>query len=428
MALLVLHTSNASRRAHFVTARRRCERLALMMSPVGWEAGYVDTVVEAGAHDVEACVEAALALHERDTVDGVVTFVEHCMVTAAAVAHALGVPFVSVESARLARDKFAMRSRASRAGLACPAFGLARDAAEACRLARRLSYPLVLKPIIGGGSKYVVRVDSDAEVHDSFDRTVNGAWASFRHDALWPPAREEYGEALLVEQYLDGAEVSVESLILDGETVPIVIHDKPEPMAGPFFEERYSCTPSRHDPLVQQALRESTIRLNRALGLDMGATHTEFRITGDGPVFLEVAARIGGGPIYGSVLASTGVDMVEAVIDQALGRRVRLPAIGCRPTGLLDFFADADGRVVAVEGADELRADPAVVELEVYRRPGDLVLAPPKTSQGDAHAVFVGDTLADVDALCERIQHMLRFRVAAGSVSPEPAASGHEGP
>ncbi len=103
---------------------------------------------------------------------------------------------------------------------------------------------------------------------------------------------------------------------------------------------------------------ELTAAAHKELGITIGATHTEFRVRPDqDPMILETAARLGGGPIYRSVLLSTGVDMVHAVLDLALGRRpgIRV-AEPPAPTGFYLFFADRAGTIKAVHGVEEAAA------------------------------------------------------------------------
>ena len=134
--------------------------------------------------------------------------------------------------------------------------------------------------------------------------------------------------------------------MIDGQTEVLAIHDKPLPMNGPYFEEVFYATPSELPGPALARIMELTAAAHKEPGITIGATHTEFRVRPDqDPMILETAARLGGGPIYRSVLLSTGVDMVHAVLDLALGR---LPGIRVAeppaPTGFYLFFADRAAR------------------------------------------------------------------------------------
>lgn len=402
--VLILHTCNASRRRHFAAARAYGCRLVLLMQHASWETEFVNRVEEVDTSDIAATVAAVRRLAETETIDGVVTFVEHSVPSAAAAAAAVGANFVSQRSARLARDKFAMRKALQAGGVPNPRFALARDLAEARRACLEVTYPVVLKPLLGGGSMYIRRISDEGELKRHFHALQRGAWEDLRYDPLYRECHDRYGNALLVEQYLPGGELSVESLVFDGQTHCVAIHDKPLPMEGPYFEERYSRIPTMFDQSIQQQVAEATAQAHRALEIDVGATHTEFRITDEGPVILETAARLGGGPIFGSVLLSLDFDMVRAVIDLALGRRPELPSAEPRIVGSRLIFAEREGKIEAIRGLVACRELPGVAEVEVYVARGDYALLAPRAFQAHGHMFVLAE---DYESLEQRIQQAI---------------------
>jgi biotin carboxylase len=410
--ILIVHTANGSRRRHFRAARRLCPRLALLQHAPTWESGLVDRVADVDTRDLDTCVTAARRLDAVERIEGVIAFVEHSVSAAAAVAAALGLPFVSPDTATLTRDKYRMRRALAAGGVPCPGFGLARSVEEALELGDRLGYPLVIKPLIGGGSMFIRRVDGPAELRTHFETFRAGAWDSFDYDPLHASGERDYGNALLVEQYVEGGEISVESLIVDGTTRVLVIHDKPLPMRGPLFEEIYHRTPSQLPAATQGLVRTLVSRMHAALGMTVGASHAEFRIPAEGPpVALEVAARIGGSGIYASVLTSTGIDMMAAVIELSRGSVPEVPQQPPVPAGFFTVSAGAEGILRRVRGIEEVRRDRAVVEVDIYKVPGDEVLVPPRVFQSHGHVVLAADSLAAVDAAFDRLRDVLVFEV-----------------
>jgi biotin carboxylase len=148
------------------------------------------------------------------------------------------------------------------------------------------------------------------------------------------------------------------------------------------------------------------------MNITTGATHVEFRLRGGvEPVLLEAAARLGGGPIYRSVQLSTGVDMVEAMLDLAAGRTPTIaPRSAPRPVGFRNIFPDAAGTLVAIHGVDEARADPAVDEIEIYRTVGDHLDVPPRTFQGHGHVIFSADTPDHLDEVFDHLVRTVRLQ------------------
>lgn len=400
MSILILHKSNASRRRHLERTaeyvKANGERLLLLVKNPTWEHELADVVVSVDTSDIKATVAAVrdLAASESEPIRAVAAFVGHSVPAAAAVASVLGLPFISEHAAHTVRDKYEMRQAFDSESIPQPAYGLARTVEEAMEQAARIGFPLVMKPLVDNDSGYLRRVDDCDELTEYFATVQRGAWAGIENNPLYEWTMDEYKYAIILEQYVPGAEISVESIVVDGRAHVIAIHDKPLPMDGPYFADVHYTTPSRLPEDVQQRVIELVAAAHRAIGIEMGATHTEFRIQDDGtPKILETAARLGGGPVYQSVLLSTGVDMVAAVLDVASGRQPDLsPKPEPTPTGFYLFFAERAGRISAITGVREAGLNPRVHELSVYRRVGDTVDVPPRVWQSHGHVIFTAES------------------------------------
>jgi biotin carboxylase len=416
MTILLVHRSKPSRREHLRRARqyadRHHQRLVLVTDRItGWESELVDDYAVVPTTNLDAAIEAALQLASRAGIDAVTTLVEHAVPAAAAVAQQLGLPFVSPKTARLARDKYAMRQAFDKAGLRQPPFELVIGVGQATDAASRIGYPVILKPVLGGGSKYVRRVDNAAELAAQFPTIQRGSWDGFAHDPLHGDCLREYGEAVLLEGFIKGQEICVESLVNRGRTQVVAVHDK-QAMDGPYFAEKDCTTPSRFSPEMIYADVDSA---HRALGIDIGATHTEFRIGDDSlPVMVETGSRLGGGPIYRSVLTSTGFDLVDAVLDLANGRDpLPMPRAPARLVGLCTLFAEKAGRITGAYGLREIAEHPLVDEVAFYHQIGDLVEVPPEASAAHAHVVFHADTDAELAKVRAEVTAGVRIVTAA---------------
>jgi biotin carboxylase len=412
MSILILHKKNLSRRRHLAQAQQYAseqgQRLLLVMKDPTWEADFADRVVVADTSSIDETVAAVreLAASETEPIAAVASFAEAAVPAVARVAAQLGLPGVSERSARLARDKHAMRTAFAAAGVPQPRFGLARTVDEACATARRTGYPLVLKPVLGTGSMYVRSVDHEDELREHFEFLLGGAWAGFQADPLYRASFDEHRGALLIEEFVGGPEICVESLVVDGVTHVLAIHDKPLP-TGPTFEEVYACTPTRLPADVVARVVAATEAVHSALNIEVGASHVEFRLRdGEHPAVLEAAARMGGGPIYRSVLLSTGIDMVRAVLDIAAGREpVIQPRERPTPVGFWNIFPERSGALTAVHGVEQARTDPRADEVAIYRAIGEHLDVPPQTFQGHGHLIF---TTGELDELDEVFDHFVR--------------------
>lgn len=419
MALMILHTRNASRRKHLAkaaeTAHALGHRAIVVVEEPSWEAEYVDAVYPAPTGDLEAtvarCVE--IARQEPEPVAGVIAFVEHSVPAAAAVAAELGLPYISPETAAKSRDKLSMRRAFEAVGISQPRFALASSVEEAQKAAESIAYPLVMKPIIGGGSMFVRRVDGPEELAENFEEIQKGAWAGFDYDPLFF-LKSRYAEGILLEEFLRGDEISVESYVQDGVTTVVAVHDKPTPMDGPFFEETFYATPTVLTGETLEKVEKFTELAHQGLGITQGATHTEFRISPSGePYILETGARLGGGPVYQSVLLSTGIDMVEVLTKVSLGEAadVVVDRENARHVGFSLHFGDRPGQLVGVDGVDDLDADESVSEVMVYAQVGDLIDVPPRVWQAHGHVIFTGGSREEIVDKQRQVNRTIRFQV-----------------
>lgn len=416
---MILHTRNASRRKHLAkaaeTAHALGHRAIVIVEEPSWEHEYVDAVYSAPTGDLQAtvaqCVE--IAKQESEPIAGVIAFVEHSVPTAAAVAAELGLPYISPATAEKSRDKLSMRNAFEEVGISQPRFALASSIEEAHQAALSISYPLVMKPIIGGGSMFVRRVDTPEELTEHFEEIRTGAWAGFDYDPLFF-LKSRYSAGILLEEFLRGDEISVESYVQDGETTVVAVHDKPIPMDGPYFEETFYATPTELAGETLERVKKFTMLAHQSLGIAQGATHTEFRISPSGePYILETGARLGGGPVYQSVLLSTGIDMVEVLTKVALGEPADVVVDGekLRHVGFSLHFGEQPGELLAVEGIEALEASESVSEVMIYCRIGDKIDVPPRVWQAHGHVIFTGASREEVVENQRKVNEILRLHV-----------------
>ena len=224
---------------------------------------------------------------------------------------------------------------------------------------------------------------------------------------------ESRGGAVLVEEHVEGPEVTVNAVSLDGRFVPLTVTDRLTAAPPAFGVALAHAWPSAHD--VEEAAAVAG-RAVAALGILNGPSYTQLRLGPDGPVVMEVAARLGGGHDAELCAAATGVDLNAMAVAFALGEDADVsPLHGFRPEGgaAVVFLVPPVGRLAAVEGVTEAEALPGVRWARVYRRPGQ-VLGPLRRGADRAGAVLT--TGNDRDEALERGRRAadaVRFRIDA---------------
>lgn len=274
------------------------------------------TVVDRSGLTVGGVVDALT--REVGTVHGVIAFSDAQLAPAAELAGAMGLPGNSPATVERLNDKSEQRAALAAAGLPTPGFVRIPadvDVARAVDLASSLRPPLVVKPVLGDSSSDVVRVDDHGTLADAL-----GSSRPRRHE-------------LVVEEYLGdppdpGATiapyVSVESLVVDGDFVPLAISGR-FPLAEPF-RETGDFMPHVLAPSPAAAVVAAAASAARALGVTSGALHTEIKLTADGPRIIEVNGRVAGGGINAVYSERKGVALTWLAAAVALGLAVDPPA------------------------------------------------------------------------------------------------------
>lgn len=268
---------------------------------VAWAEGayckdYADHFCDISIVDKEAIVK----LCKDEGIDGVISnAIEAAVPTMAYVSEKCGFNGNSYESACKAINKKEMRKAvASYSACPQPKFHILTDSNWFPD-----EYPVIVKPTDSSCSNGVTKVNSKEE----FGRAV-----------LRASEASERGE-ILVEEFVSGQEVSVESISYHGKHYVLTVTDK-ETTGEPYFVETAHHQPSTLPEDVIQRLKESVPRILDALGISNGASHAEFKIDDTGSIkFIEIGARGGGDHIsYQLVRLSTGYDYVKGMIEVAL--------------------------------------------------------------------------------------------------------------
>lgn len=385
------------------------------------------TPLLAGALDcVRQDIEVSIArikeyCAERDSVPvGIVCLSETGMVFCARVAAALHLRFADADTVVLSRDKSAMRRVFEGAGLPTVPSGTAATVEEASAIARGIGYPVVLKPLIAGGSLFIRRINDEEELCESFAELLTSGIRVISQDPLAVEMFKALGRPRLqVEKLIGGTtqfptrlplpvgEISVEGCVLDGVVHVLGFHDKPLPANGPYYEEVLWSTPTRTGPRWIEALTHLAQKTVAAVQHDWGVFHMEARTTETGPVLLEIAARMGGGPIYRSLRESTGIDMIEIMYriatHQDVGSALLSPSHAV-PVVTFGLFAE-EGRLVRIEGIDEVARHPWVLETPIYEPPNNYIHRAPRSDHCTVHVMVKAsshDEAEDVGLWAER--------------------------
>lgn len=260
--------------------------------------------------------EQILQICQKKQIDGICTIASDVAApTVAYIAEKLGLVGNSYESAVRSYNKYQMRNAFVKANVPCPQYICVTSLEEAltnqwlkeCLMLRGINTEgvVIVKPSDRSGSLGVMKVKRREELPMAIDNAIR---LSFKHEAM-------------VEQFIEGKEISVEFISCNGKHYPLQITDKVTTEA-PYFVELEHHQPAELPFEMYERIYAVTNRALTALGITNGASHSEYRITKDGRIYvMEIGARMGGDFIGSDLVQlSTGYDFVKGVIDVALGR------------------------------------------------------------------------------------------------------------
>ena len=339
--------------------------------------------------------EGALGVAKRYNVDGVMAINDFGVRAAAYVAQSLGLVGISMETAHAANDKGIMREVWQKAGLPIPAFKVISTLEEASEAADEIGFPVVMKPTdCGGGGRGISIVGNRDEVEWSFNLAA-------------PFAKNN---RIIVEDFLDGIEMTIEALTYKGKTQILAMSDKYKP------EMRYRVATRLNYPAffpeeVLGEVREVVIEAVKAIGIENGASHTEVIVTDTGPKLVEMGARGGGGHIFSTIVKQVaGVNMVQELAKILTDAKPDLATKyqrGC----VYGFFHPSPGILKMVHGLEKAEAEEGVIDIGIFKSIGDKVGDLFDSLQRVGFFVVGASSRDEAVKLADKIDNMIVFEV-----------------
>ncbi len=284
--------------------------------------------------------EAVRQVQKREWVDRLEATVEAHIMPTAHVREACGIPGTSVKTSYLCRDKPAMKEALRQAGIPCAQSTGTDDPAEVRDFAKRVGYPLIIKPRDAAGAAGTWRVDDDAQL-----------------ESVMVEAGMSQGASVAVEEFIEGHEGFFDTLCVDGEIMHhFITHYYPgvlEAMRTRWISPQFIAT-NRTDAEGYDDVKVMGKKVIDALGIGTSATHMEWFYGPKGLKFSEIGCRppgVGAWDLYG---AGNDMDVYrEWAMAIVHGRPGQHPTRNYA-AGLINLRPDRDGRITGYEGLDLL--------------------------------------------------------------------------
>lgn len=323
---------------------------------------------------------------------------------AAELALHLNVPGPSINTGIWASDKFLMKERLSHAGVKVPWYSKV-DSYKHLKLLLRQQQggKFVIKPTNRSGSRGVFLVDSEkSEIKHLYYKTL----------------KEANGGPVLLERYIEGDQVSTESILWNGHAYTPGFADRNYEMLqtySPHFIENGGITPSLIRGKKKEQIKSLVEKAALALGIKYGIAKGDVVLAADGtPMIIEMAARLSGGDFSESLIPiGTGVNIVKAAITIALGKKLKLESIKVKynKTVANRYFFGSPGRLVKIEGLKSAQRIPWVKKIQVFVKPGDTI-KPIKSHSGRLGVFIVtAKNRRELSKRILRIYKLVKFKI-----------------
>lgn len=323
---------------------------------------YADEFYPISTRDVGSIIEFLRGYSKK--IDGVMTIasdIPHCV---SAAAEFLKVPHIPLSVANICIHKLHMKEVLREGGVHVPDFAKVDSIEELSSFIDVVGYPVVIKPVDNSGARGVLRITKEIDLQWAFDYAKQFS----------------YSGGVLAEKFIDGLQISTEGLMVEGvfyctgfadrnytridQTVPYLVEDGGDIPTVLSFPEKES------------VIREFE-KAVRALGINWGPAKGDMVFGVDGKAYvIEIAARLSGGNFcYDKVPWSTGVDIVDAVIDLSVGNMVDIKKL--MPTKNMAtsqrYFFPTPGKIKEIRNVPQIENMMYIKKVDIWEKPGNVV-------------------------------------------------------
>lgn len=298
--------------------------------------------------------EAHCVVVEKYGIDAIVTAAtDKPLVMMARVAEKYGFPFYSVETAQWSTDKFQMKQRFELGGVPHAQGRLISNVEEA----EGLVFPVIVKPRDNSGSRGVKLCRSKEELEASMSEALEVSKL----------------DSVLVEEFIEGPEYSIEGLHHDGKSEVIQFTEK-KTTEFPYNVELGHIQPANISEENQQKIREIVAKIGVALHFENCPSHTELKINERGIFVIETSPRLGGDYITSTLTPlSTGVNLEDELLKISLGETINPQPKAVQYSGVR-FFSFEEGCVIKhVPNEKFVKSWPHVVDFTFNLKEGQSV-------------------------------------------------------
>lgn len=370
--------------------------IAVDMNPNAEGFSYADKKIVVSTTDTNQVLEEA----KKNEINGIITIAsDRPMTTVAKVAKELKLIGISEDTAINATNKSKMRDALKINNVPIPMYFSVDnydDYIESVNKIKDNGYKCITKPADNSGSRGIRLIDNyeEKKLRNIYDYCIKNSNSS----------------KLVVEEYMNGPEVSVETISKDGVCNVIQITDKIT-TGAPYFVEMGHNQPSLLRSSVIEKIKKVTVDANHAIGITDGPSHTEIKVTDDGPKIVEIGARLGGDNITTHLVPySTGVNMVEASIKIAIGESIDIQKKFNKASAIRYKNCEV-GKIIEVSGIENANKIQGIKDIKIIHGVGDYSYNIRSSNDRIGYVISQEDTAQKAVNACENALKKIKIKV-----------------
>jgi len=407
--LLVVHTGFEHKKFIFPKLKRLGLTVIVLHKEKTSISPYVDHWLLADLNNHKECL-TAIKTFLRDNphikIDGVITYWEESTLLTAKIADTFNLIGIPYNVTMKARNKYNFREFCLQNGIKTPKHLIINSPVDLQKAKEVLSFPVVIKPVYGSSSAFVIKVDNSNEIGDVFNYIKNNV-------SSHPDSSEWDDLSIMIEEYIDGDEVDIDMLLQNGKIKFWSISDNYQ-TSEPFFVETGQAIPSSLPESSQKELLEMAEETLEKLGVYNGCIHFEAKSTSTGAVPIEVNLRMGGDEVYSFVKNAWGVDLVENAAKIALGKYLKINKPKAPKKYLTGkyFLSENSGVLVQLDVDEKIKTNRYLGEVHWDKEIGDVVLAPPEGYEFIGWITAYGENTIDAEDNLKQLIRNIHYSVA----------------
>lgn len=355
---------------------------------------YADKAIVANITDENVMLKIA----RDENIDGVIhPCSEVSMSVMGYINDSLGLHGISKAMAYKATNKHLMRKAFEKSGAPSPQSYCTVSMDEAWHIfSEKFGTNGILKPSRNSGSRGIAKIE----------RGIDKKLFAELYERAYQESRDKQ---VLIEQFIEGPEFSVEIIVWKGTVNVLTVTDK-KTTGAPYFVELGHNQPSVFPKDIVELVKNAAIDGVKALELDNCACHAEIKVENSKAYIMEIGARLGGDFISTELThLSTGIDMVAAAIDIALGKEPCLDVKENKHGVCIRYFCPKPGILSTIENLDFLN-DEHIYASEIYCKSGDAIKEVKSSLDRSGHVIVMDDTVEHAINRADNILEKVVFK------------------